>query len=377
MPGFSTDCIHTDAAIARVPDAVQPIGVSTTFRYPKDLEAFQEAINNPAPGVLPLVGNPVYLRLSSPGSEAVEAVLSKILKGHAVVYNSGLLAFFAAMTRLNPKRIAKHKCYHGCHVILDIFTRLTHLEQIDLDDWEQLEAGDVLHLELPVNPEGIAYDIALWAERAHSKGALLVVDSTFAPPPLQDAFEQGADLVMHLATKYLGGHSDLLAGVLVTKDPEVKVKLLEERVYLGTNIGNLESFLLLRLLRSLKVRVLQQSASATAIAKWLDSQVGVLPALAKVYHLLLQTDAFIKTQMPGGFNPTFSIEVASEEIARALPDRLEYFYHATLLGGVESLIEWRTLLDEHAPKTLLRISVGLEDVEDLIEDLRQALALFS
>lgn len=266
---------------------------------------------------------------------------------------------------------------------------------------EELEAGDVIHVETPLNPHGIAYNLKAFAEKAHSRGAYLVVDATFAPPPLQDPFLWGADLVMHSGTKYIGGHSDMLCGVLSVNPARVKEgwlkKLEEERVYLGNVLGSLEGWLGIRSVRTLELRVERQSASATKLVSWLNSalhpeeansgdrQSTVSAKVSKtiqatvegIQHASLQKDdikdGWLLNQMPNGFGPVFSISLKDELSARRLPSKLALFHHATSLGGVESLIEWRTMSDPTVNKRVLRISVGIEGWEDLRDDLLQGL----
>lgn len=373
MTGISTNLIHSADKLSRVSDVIPPINVTTTFKYNEDYNKLVTAKDSPKDGI---IGNHIYSRLSHPNSETVEKLLESILDGNVVVYNSGLAAFFAALTYFNPKTIAIGRGYHGCHGIADLFTRIKGLKQIALeDDFSVLEKGDLVCLETPVNPDGKVFDIQHYAAKAHEKGAFLLVDSTFAPPPLQHPFEWGADIIMHSATKYLGGHSDLLAGCLVTKDINVKNQLVEDRIYLATNIGNLESYLLIRSLRTYELRLLQQSKNADEIVKFLVSNKHKYPHLAKVYHGSLQSEDYVKRQLPNGGSPVLSIDVDSEEYAKRLPSKLKYFHHATSLGGVESLIEWRALSDPTVHPTLLRISVGIENIEDLKSDLDQAFSL--
>lgn len=366
MVSLSTISIHGSDDLHRALDVIPPINVSTTYKYELDPLKLKISSAEDPPSF-------VYSRLSHPTGELVEETVGKITNSHAVVYSSGLGAFYAAMTHLNPKRLFIGLGYHGCHGIANILTRNYGLKQLSLseEDLEQLAPGDVVHVETPVNPDSGCFDIEYYAKLAHAKGAKLVVDSTFAP--LQDPFEFGADLVMHSATKYFGGHSDLLSGLLLTKDPAVKRALYEDRIYLGTNVGNLEAALLLRSLKTFELRVRQQSASATKLVQHLVANQKSLPKLKKIFHSSLQSDAFVERQLKGVHSPTFAIEVESAEVAKALPSKLKYFFHATSLGGAESLIEWRILSDSTAKPTLLRISVGLENVEDLIEDIGAAL----
>lgn len=362
--------IHTDDELARTADVSAPINVSTTFRYPSDpaklfnVHEVEEYDRR----------SPIYSRISQPVSTRAEAVLDNILDGHAVLYASGLAAFHAAMIHYNPKRVFIGDGYHGCHGALRMLNRNYGVEVLPLDsDPELIQKGDVVHLETPVNPTGISFDISHYADLAHSKGAYLLIDATFAPPPLMKPFDFGADMIMHSATKYFGGHSDLLAGILVTKDPQVKESLQRDRDYTGAITASLESWLLLRSLRTYSLRIKGHYTSANAIVKYLHHNISKLSKLTKVYHSSLQTEEFVKTQLPLGGPPTFSIEVIDKETARRLPSKLKLFNHATSLGGVESLIEWRSMSDDKVSEALLRVSVGLEDTQDLINDLTRAL----
>lgn len=315
-----------------------------------------------------------------------------------MTYASGLSAFHAALVFLNPKRISIGEGYHGCHGVIGIHQKLTGMKKLDLDcPAEELQAGDVVHVETPVNPYGTAYNLKAYADKAHSRGAYLVVDATFAPPPLQDPFLCGADLVMHSGTKYIGGHSDMLCGVLTVNPTRVKEgwlkKLEEERIYLGNVLGSLEGWLGVRSIRTLELRVERQSSNATKLVAWLntalhpeeassernavtvsaeDSKV-VQAVLEDIRHASLQQkdikDGWLLKQMPNGFGPVFAISMKDEIFARRLPSKLALFHHATSLGGVESLIEWRTMSDASVHRRLLRVSVGIEGWEDLRDDL--------
>lgn len=372
MPRLATTSIHGGNDAHRVPDVIPPINISTTFRYDADPENLRPIdVNENGEEEIP--SNIVYSRESHPNGVIIEQIVGKITNSHATVYSSGLGAFLAAMTYFNPKKLFIGKSYHGCHGIANILARNYGLQRFSLseEDLEKLDIGDVLHLETPVNPESLCYDIQYYADKAHAKGAFLLVDSTFAP--LQDPFAFGADMVMHSATKYFGGHSDLLSGLLLTKSEEVKAHLFLDRVYLGSNIASLEAALLIRSLKSFELRVRQQSQSATKLVAYLNDNKEKFPKLTKIYHSSLQKDSFVEKQVNGVHSPTFAIEVESEDFAKRFPSRLKYFYHATSLGGAESLIEWRCMSDATAPRTLLRVSIGLEDVDDLVEDFEQAL----
>jgi cystathionine beta-lyase/cystathionine gamma-synthase len=317
-----------------------------------------------------------------------------------LTYASGLSSFHAALVFLNPKRIAIGEGYHGCHGVIEIHKKLTGLRRLDLDfPAEELEAGDVVHVETPLNPTGAARNLKAYAEKAHSRGAYLTVDATFGPPPLQDPFLWGADIVIHSGTKYVGGHSDMLCGILVVNPARAKEgwfeKLKAERLHLGNVMGSMEGWLGVRSLRTLEVRVERQSHNAGKLVEWLNAALHpeketsvndtttlssgnseiVREVVAKIEHASLQEDdikdGWLLKQMPNGFGPVFSITMTDENLARRLPNKLALFHHATSLGGVESLIEWRTMTDSTVDTRLLRVSVGIEGWEDLRDDLLQ------
>ncbi len=318
-----------------------------------------------------------------------------------LTYTSGLSAFHALLVHLNPKVVAIGAGYHGCHGVLNIFKKLTHCRIVDLFDestWQSedegwsLGKGDMIHIETPVNPTGEAYNIAHYAELAHKRGALLTVDATFGPPPLQDPFAHGADYVMHSGTKYFGGHSDMLCGVIaINKNLEDCTErywaMSGERVFLGAVMGSMESWLGIRSLRTLELRVVRQSRNCDALVAWLDgclnasgeSGSAARKVVDKVAHASLQKAdmSWLKKQMPNGFGPVFSIWLKSSNLARTFPSKLRLFHHATSLGGVESLIEWRRMSDQTVEPTLCRISIGIEGVEDLKADLLQAFEALS
>jgi len=327
----------------------------------------------------------VYSRYSADAVIRAEQVLSKITNGFALLYSSGLASAFAALTYYQPKRIAITDGYHGSHMTIETYKKTRpDLVLVNLDD--EYQDGDLCWLETPRNPDGIALDIKHYAEKIHAVGGKLVVDATFGPPPLQDPFKWGADLVMHSGTKYFGGHSDLLMGVLVARSREEWEKLWKDRTFLGTMPGSLEAWLLLRSLRTLHLRIPRQSQNATAIVQWL-SKLAETPTgqefdgapggvVETVSHASLQGKDSKgwepSIQMEGGWNATFSMKFYESAKAFKFPYLLNYFVPATSLGGVESLIEQRYQSDSRQDPKLLRLSIGVEEGEDLISDLRQA-----
>jgi len=398
----STLAMHADDPLNLLTDVAPPIHVSTTFRYTSDhaqLRPFRTSDRPDTDFPYQDAVEHCYSRLTTHSTSRLEAILESLLHNPCITYASGLAAIHALLVHVNPKTVSIGDGYHGSHGVLGLHTRLSGLKVLDLDcDASELQSGDLIMLETPINPTGKALSIEHFAQKAHSRGAYLMVDSTFAPPPLQDPFKHGADIVMHSGTKYIGGHSDLLCGVLsIRKDlaqgkdnePGWLARLLQDRVFLGSVMGGLEGWLGVRSVRTLELRVLRQSESADRLVDALSgaltgatvgtglsqSDVEIIKKVVKeVQHASLQTEdmkSWLRKQMPNGFGPVFAISLNSEELARRLPSKLHLFHHATSLGGVESLIEWRTMTDGTVSRDLLRVSVGIEDYRDLLDDLLQ------
>ena len=278
--------------------------------------------------------------------------------------------------------------------MITLHRKITGCEILDLDDedalGEKLGEGDVLHVETPINPTGEARNIAYYSQKALAKGAIIVVDSTFAPPGLQDPFKHGADVVMHSGTKYLGGHSDMLCGVLASKKQDWIKGLREERAVLGNVMGSLEGWLGVRSIRTLGLRIQRQSESAGRLVAWLHGIIAnpsndtyeasteafyIHHCITRITHASLQpfrdptVKSWLSTQMPQGYGPVFAIWMRDPTFARRLPSKLHLLTHSTSLGGVESLIEWRVMSDQTCDERLMRLSIGVEGWEDLKADL--------
>ncbi|KAE9410373.1 cystathionine gamma-synthase [Gymnopus androsaceus JB14] len=372
------DLLHGDASVHGGYEVAPSIAVSTTFRRDPNISLDDIDVQNPV--------RHVYSRYTQDVSTRVEHILGKVLDGHALTYASGLASCFATLVHFKPKRIAIRGGYFGSHQTIEVYKKCRdqEIQLIDLDD--EYKPGDLCWVETPVNPTGESRDIQYYADKIHRVGGKLVVDSTFAPPPLQYPFKLGADCILHAATKYIGGHSDLLAGILVVRTEAEWRELQFDRTYMGNMMGSLDAWLLLRSLRTLHLRILRQSATATALVQWLksvesspeNSSFDGIPGgiLKKVFHSSLQevnSRGFDPSkQMEGGWSATFSILMSTPEYAKALPFLTQYFVPATSLGSVESLIEYRAWADKTEDPTLIRISVGLEDFEDLKDDLKQA-----
>ncbi|OUU23205.1 MAG: cystathionine gamma-synthase [Planctomycetia bacterium TMED53] len=335
-----------------------------------------------------------YSRTGNPTRSALEANLASLEGGtHGLCFASGLAATDAVLKLLSPEDhvVAGNDLYGGTH---RIFTQVYGPMGIGFDfvntgDVDQVrdaitEKTRMVWLETPTNPLLRITDIAAVAAVCKEKGVLLVVDNTFATPYLQQPLKLGADIVVHSVTKYLGGHSDVVGGALITSDDDLHEKLAFLQNAVGGVPGPLDCFLTLRGTKTLAVRLDRHCENAAQIATWLenDSRIG------KVFYPGLESHegfeiASRQMRAPGGMI-SFELAGASEEEARKMVSRTQVFALAESLGGVESLIEHppsmthgaipvETRRAEGLSDGLIRISVGIESVEDLLEDLDQAI----
>jgi cystathionine gamma-synthase len=331
-----------------------------------------------------------YARADNPAFDQPEAVLAALEGGAAaMVFASGMAAATSVFQALKPGDhvIAPKVMYWSLRNWLAHFATQWGLK-VDFVDMTDLGAvkravrnGEtkLIWAETPANPLWHITDLSAVAEIAHGAGARLAVDSTVATPVLTRPLEHGADIVMHSATKYLNGHSDVVAGALIARAAdEFWSRIATNRIQLGGILGSFESWLLLRGMRTLFPRVKTACAGAQAIAEALAAHPKVramlYPGLAD-----FAGHAIAARQMSGGFGGMLSIRVAGGETAAiATAAKVRVWKRATSLGGVESLIEHRASVegpDTPCPPDLLRLSVGLEDADDLIADLSQALEL--
>jgi len=351
-----------------------PIHVSSTF--------LRDADNGYSSGR-------VYMRDQNPAFDQAEAVITALEAGHeTLLFASGMAAATAVFQGLRPGDhvLAPQVMYWSLRNWLMGFATSWGLdvELVDMTSPDAVEAAlrpgvtKLVWVETPANPLWTITDIAATASLVHAAGAILAVDSTAATPVLTRPLEHGADLVMHSATKYLNGHSDLTAGTLTTRvDTEHWQRVRAVRAQIGGTLGSFEAWLLVRGLRTLFLRVNAASASALAIAEHFHGH----PLVAEVLYPGLVSGhghevAF--RQMQGGFGGMLSLRVAGGEAAAiAVAASTRLWKRATSLGGVESLIEHRASIEgvgSPVPTDLLRLSVGIEHIDDLISDLEQALA---
>ncbi len=329
-----------------------------------------------------------YARPDNPSFDQPEAVLAELEKGAAaMIFSSGMAAATSVFLGLAPGDhvIAPKVMYWSLRNWLLTFGRNWGLEVeiVDMTDLAALKRAArpgktrLIWAETPANPMWDITDLAAAAEIAHEAGARLAVDSTTATPVLSRPIEYGADIVMHSATKYLNGHSDLIAGALVTRaDDEHWAKIKANRTQLGGVPGSFEAWLLLRGMRTLYPRVRTAVANAQALAERLVGN----PHIAQVLYPGLPDfpgHAIAARQMQGGFGAMLSIRVkGGEQAAIKTAAHVRIWKRATSLGGTESLVEHRASVEgpqSPVPADLLRLSAGIEDASDLIADLEQAL----
>jgi cystathionine gamma-synthase len=325
-----------------------------------------------------------YARDGNPGWAAFEQVLGTLEGGTCVAFASGMAAAAAVLETLQAGAhvVASKVAYHGVHVLMRDRAASGRLQVhlLDVTDVDAVAAAcagaQLLWLETPMNPLiGIA-DIAALSAVAHAQGAVVLVDSTLATPLRQLPLELGADLVLHSATKFIGGHSDLLLGAVVTRDDERAAALIARRQTDGSTPGSLEAFLALRGIRTLAVRLDRAEQTAGELARRLAAH----PAVTCVRYPGLPADPGheLAGKQMSGFGAMLAFDtIGDADAAERVCHRVELITYATSLGGVETLLERRARYPAEqaagTPPTLIRLSVGIEDGEDLWSDLKQAL----
>ena len=337
-----------------------------------------------------------YARKANPSRRFVEETVAKLEGGtDAILTNCGMSAIhLVSVALLTPDDlvVAPHDCYGGSYRLFNSLSQRGYFKAKFVDQSDPVALKEALSLrpklvliETPSNPLLRVVDIQEISQQAHDVGALVLVDNTFMTPILQKPIELGADIVTHSCTKFLNGHSDLLAGILVFKDQQLATDVLWWANNIGTLTSSFDSYLLLRGLRTLAARVTLQQANAQKVVEFLVNH----PKIAHVYHPSLSSNLGyeIAKKQQKGFGSLLSFELAGDpEVMPKFLKALNIITLAQSLGGVESLIchpatMTHSGITAQARKTagisdqLLRISVGLEDVDDLLGDLEQALAV--
>jgi cystathionine gamma-synthase len=313
--------------------------------------------------------------------EAFEDVLGGLERGTAVAFASGMAAA-AAIFDLLPTGAdiaLPDDCYQAVVGLAAAGQEggrwsFTRLAPDDTGGWlEAAERVDLLWLESPSNPLLHVADLPTILAEPRKAGAIAVVDNTFATPLAQQPLELGADIVLHSATKYLGGHSDLMLGAAVARDDDLAGRLRERRLLAGAIPGALETFLAVRGIRTLHLRVERAAANAHELATRLERHADV--SVVRYPGLPTHPAHSTARRFMRGYGAMISFDVHGDSArADAICGRLQIIRHATSLGSVESTIERRAAVpgQQHLPPTLLRLSVGCENVEDLWSDLDNA-----
>ncbi len=312
-------------------------------------------------------GDLEYGRYGNPTWSAFEEAVGSLEGGQALAFASGLAAVSAVLSLLPEQAIvvAPDNAYTGSRAQLEEReaqgrAKVRYVPVQDADAVAQACAGaDLVWLESPTNPQLDLADIAAAARAARAAGAIVAVDNTFATPILQRPLDLGAHVVVHSATKLLAGHSDVLLGVVVVRDEDLLARIEAHRTLHGAVPGPMETWLALRGLRTLAIRVERAQANAAVLVE----RLGEHPAVLRVRY--------------PGFGAMVSIELADTVAADALAADVRLWVHATSLGGVESSLERRRRWPAESASVadgLVRLSVGIEDVDDLWADLAQALS---
>jgi cystathionine gamma-synthase len=330
-----------------------------------------------------------YARTGNPTRTALETCLAALEDGaHGLCFASGMAAETTVLTALKPGDhvLLGDDVYGGTYRVLSKVLQGWGLEfdTVDLTDLDAVrkavrEETRVVWCETPTNPHLKIVDIPALVDIAHEAGAWLAVDNTFATPYLQRPLAMGADVVVHSATKYLGGHSDAVGGAVVTSNDELYERLKFLQNAAGAVPGPLDCYLVLRGVKTLALRMEAHCRNARQVAEFLSGH----PKVVRTYYPGLPDDPGheLAARQMGDFGGMVSFELASGEEATAVCESTEIFFLAESLGGVESLIEHPGQMTHastagsplEVPETLVRLSVGIEHPDDLIEDLAQAL----
>ncbi|HEY4068112.1 MAG TPA: aminotransferase class V-fold PLP-dependent enzyme [Burkholderiaceae bacterium] len=369
---FETLAVHAGHGVDPATGAVtEPIHLSTTFERDPD-------------GSYP--HGFLYSRNHNPNRNGLEAALAALEGGtSSAAFGSGLASVTAIFQGLQPGDhvVAPKDIYHGtANVLKHLFAKwgvsASFVDMTRLDEVQRAMQPNtrIVWIETPSNPLIQCVDIAAIADIAHRGGARAVADNTFASPALQRPLALGCDMVMHATTKYLGGRSDVLGGVAITRtDDEAFAQVRTAQLFGGAVPSPFDCWLVMRSLPTLPSRMQAHCANARKVATFLSTH----PKVSAVHYPGLESNPFhalAKRQM-SDFGGMLSFETkGGKEAAMTVAAHVEVFTRATSLGGVESLIEHRASIEgpeSKTPQGLLRVSVGLEHADDLIDDLAQAL----
>lgn len=333
-----------------------------------------------------------YSRLQNPTREQLEKVIASLEKGvDALAFSSGMAAIDNMMELFQPgdHLIVDNDLYGGSirlfeHISEKNGITFSHIDcfQDSIEDYIT-DSTKAIYIETPTNPMMNVTDIRKVSEIAKTKDIWLIVDNTFLSPYFQNPLELGADIVVHSGTKYLGGHNDTLAGFLVTSRPEISEKLRFIIKTTGAGLAPFDSWLILRGIKTLGIRMERAAQNALELAKWLKGQKRVTKV---IYPGLPEHPGYeIMKKQSRGFGAMLTFEVDSKEFALSLLNKVRLIQFAESLGGVESLLTYpitqthadvppEQLIKNGITDRLLRLSVGIEGIEDLIQELERVFA---
>jgi cystathionine gamma-synthase len=364
-----------------------PVVYSAAYGY-ADVDAWLEVAQGKAPGH-------IYSRNTNPTTQAFEEKVRVLEGGEAATsFATGMAAISNSLFALlgpGDRVVSVKDTYGGTNqMFVDFLPRIgVVVDLIDTSDHEEIEAAvargcDLLYLETPTNPTLKVLDIARLAAAGHEAGAVVLADNTFATPINQNPLALGVDLVVHSATKFLGGHADALGGVICGA-PELVAKVYHYREITGASLDPMAAYLLLRGMKTLALRIARQNESALRIAGWLEGRPGVVKVNYPGLESHLDHDVAARQMRGYGGVLSFMLDGGFEAVRRVLP-RLRLAHRAANLGAVETVAgppattshvecspEEREAMG--IPEGLIRYSVGIEDAGDLIADLEQALAV--
>lgn len=375
MTGFTTKAIHTTDRDNPYGSILPPIYMTTTYAQPCDGTE----------------GPYDYQRGGNPTRAALETTLAT-LEGakHAFAYPSGMGATAAALGILKEGEtlLLGMPSYGGTYRFATIELPARGVKTRFIGDFTALTDEDftdnvtMVFLESPSNPLLRVSDIAAIAEIAHRNGAIVVVDNTFMTPLLQKPLDLGADISVQSATKYLGGHADLLGGVAATNDDALAERLWHLQMITGAMLSPTDSYRLLQEVKTLKLRLTQQQKNTIEVINYLEAHPAVKRVLYAGSHS--EYEAQVHARQANGLGALISMELVDDADLPAFLEALKIFSHAVSLGGIESLVVRPALMvqaaytqahrDEYGVSdNLIRLAIGIEEIEDIIEDLERGL----
>jgi len=386
--GFNTKLIHAGDYDDAFGSAVPPIYQTSTFRF-KDAKHGADCFAGRDPGY-------IYTRMGNPTSNSLEEKLAQLENGYrGIALSSGMAAVstvYMALLDKDSHMISSEAVYGPSRAVMERdFSKFgVEYSYVDTSDLSQIEKAirpntKLLYIETPTNPTMVLTDIKAASELAHKHNILVCVDNTFSSPYLQKPLDLGADISLHSVTKFINGHADIVGGALVAKDPEVYNKLRQTMAYMGGNMDPHQAYLVNRGVKTLAIRMDRSQASAQKVAEYLEAHPKV--EWVKYPGLKSHPQHELAKKQMSGFGAMISFGLKGGfKAGETMMNNVHLAMLAVSLGGVESLIQHpasmtHAALTPEARKTagisdgLVRFAVGIEDVEDIIADIKHALEL--